>query len=72
MSTDQSYDARRCADLHTARILDPVIATPEDVRSTASAVLADQRYRGAAERIQAEINALPGPESIVPLLEQLH
>jgi UDP:flavonoid glycosyltransferase YjiC (YdhE family) len=59
-------------DLGTARILDPATATCEEVRAAVSAVLADQRYRRADRRMQAEINALPGAEHTVPLLEQLH
>lgn len=71
MGADQPHNARRCADLGTARILDPVTATPESIRSAVSTVLKDQRYRSAAKRIQTEINALPGPENTVPLLEKL-
>jgi hypothetical protein len=36
-----------------------------------SAVLADPGYRRAAERIQEEINALPGVEQTIPRLERL-
>lgn len=71
MGADQPHNARRCADLGTARILEPVTATPEIIGSAVSAVLEDQRYRDAAKRIQIEINALPGPENTVPLLEKL-
>jgi UDP:flavonoid glycosyltransferase YjiC (YdhE family) len=71
MSADQPSNARRCVELGTARVLDPVLATPEDVRNAVSEVLADQAYRHAAERIQAEYNALPGPEEAVTLIERL-
>jgi UDP:flavonoid glycosyltransferase YjiC (YdhE family) len=38
---------------------------------TVAAVLADGAYRRAAERVRAEINALPGAEQTIPLLERL-
>ncbi|MDH6576928.1 glycosyltransferase [Kitasatospora sp. MAP5-34] len=68
---DQPYNARRCVELGTAKVLDPVTVTPDEVHATVSAVLADQNYRRAAERIRDEINALPGPEQTIPLLEGL-
>ncbi|MGN5631010.1 hypothetical protein [Streptomyces sp. AC154] len=58
-------------DLFT-RVLDPVTVTSEEVRTSVSAVLADVAYRSAAERVGEEINALPGPEQTIPLLEALH
>ncbi|MGW3181707.1 glycosyltransferase [Kitasatospora sp. NPDC001119] len=71
LGADQPYNARRCVELGTARVLDPVTVTPDEVRETVSAVLADEGYRHAAERLQRETNALPGPEQTVPLLEAL-
>ena len=71
MGADQPYNARRCLDLGTARILDPVTVTPDDVRTAVAAVLADRSYHRAAGRIRDEIRALPGPEQTIPLLERL-
>ncbi len=71
LGADQPYNARRCVELGTARVLDPVTVTPDEVREAVSAVLAEQGYRRAAGRIQDETNALPGPEQTVPLLEAL-
>jgi MGT family glycosyltransferase len=71
MAADQPHNARRCVDLGTARVLDPVRATPDEVRAAVSGVLADPGYRRAAERIQAEINTLPGVGRTIPLLESL-
>lgn len=71
LGADQPYNARRCLDLGTAQVLDPVTVTSEEVRAAVSAVLADGAYRRAAERVRAEIDALPGPEQTVPLLEGL-
>ncbi|MER5863392.1 glycosyltransferase [Kitasatospora sp. NPDC002040] len=72
LGADQPYNAQRCMELGTARVLDPITVTSEEVRMTVSAVLADADYRRASERIREEINALPGPEQTIPLLEGLH
>lgn len=71
MGADQPHNARRCAALGVGLALDPVTVTSDEVRSTASAVLTNQRYRAAAERVRAESDALPGPAAVVPLLERL-
>ncbi|WP_431873365.1 glycosyltransferase [Amycolatopsis sacchari] len=71
MGADQPHNARRSLDLGTARLLDPVTVTPEDVEAAVSAVLADERYRQAADRLREETNALPGADAAVPLLEKL-
>jgi UDP:flavonoid glycosyltransferase YjiC (YdhE family) len=71
MGADQPWNAARCKELGVGLVLDPVTATPEDVRDAVSAVLSDPVYRSAAERLRDEIAALPGPEHAVPLLEQL-
>lgn len=72
LGADQPYNARRSVELGTAQVLDPVTVTPEEVRTTVSAVLADGGYRRSAERVRVEIDALPGPEQTIPLLEALH
>ena len=71
LGADQPYNAQRCLELGTAQVLDPVTVTPEEVRKAVSAVLADGAYRRAAERVREEINALPGAEQTIPLLEGL-
>jgi UDP:flavonoid glycosyltransferase YjiC (YdhE family) len=71
MGADQPLNAARCEELGVARVLDAVRATPGDVRSAVLEVLEDATYRINLERIKAEIDALPGPESTVPLLERL-
>jgi UDP:flavonoid glycosyltransferase YjiC (YdhE family) len=71
MGADQPYNAARCAELGVARLLDAVEATPETVRAAGATVLADPRYRRAAERMRDEIAALPEPAHALMLLEQL-
>jgi UDP:flavonoid glycosyltransferase YjiC (YdhE family) len=54
-----------------ARVLDPVAATPDDVRDAVTAVLDRTEYRAAAERLRQEFAALPGPGWAVELLARL-
>jgi UDP:flavonoid glycosyltransferase YjiC (YdhE family) len=71
LGADQPLNAARCEDIHVARVLDALRATPDDVRDAVSTVLEDPVYRLNAERIRDEIAALPGPEHAVALLEHL-
>lgn len=71
MGADQPLNAARCEELGVARVLDPVAAMPDEIRGAVSAVLAEPGYRVAAEELQAELAALPGPDYAVGLLEQL-
>jgi UDP:flavonoid glycosyltransferase YjiC (YdhE family) len=71
MGADQLPNAQRCEQLGVGVVLDAVRATPRSVRDAASALLSDARARELAERIRDEIASLPGPEVVVPLLEQL-
>ena len=65
MGADQPLNASRCEELGLARVLDPVAATAASVHKAAAAVLAEPGYRAAAERLQREFAALPGPEFAV-------
>ena len=71
LGADQPFNARRCAALGVARVLDAERATPDDVRAAAADVLADDAYRERAERIRDEIAALPDADEAVRLLEQV-
>jgi UDP:flavonoid glycosyltransferase YjiC (YdhE family) len=71
IGADQPLNAARCQDLHVARILDPFSATAADVSRAVSAVLSDPSYRRNAQRLQTEIEASPGPEHALRLLERL-
>jgi UDP:flavonoid glycosyltransferase YjiC (YdhE family) len=66
IGADQPWNARRCEELGVARVLDPVRATPADVRA---AVTAAPAHRGVAARLQSEIAQLPSPADVVSLLE---
>jgi MGT family glycosyltransferase len=71
IGADQPFNAARCDELHVGRVLNPVDATPEDVRLAALAVLTDATHRQSAMRLKAEIAALPDPQYGVRLLERL-
>jgi UDP:flavonoid glycosyltransferase YjiC (YdhE family) len=71
MGADQPLNAKRCTDLGVALALDPVAATPRDIRDAAVTVLADPSFRRNAERLRDELTALPEPAQAVPLLERL-
>ncbi|WP_344862022.1 glycosyltransferase [Amycolatopsis ultiminotia] len=71
MGADQPANARRSVALGTALALDPETATREEIHHAAVDLLTDPAYREAAQRLRAEINALPGAEETAPLLEAL-
>jgi UDP:flavonoid glycosyltransferase YjiC (YdhE family) len=71
MGADQPLNAERCVELGVAKLLDPIRATPEDVRAAASTVLGDPSYRRNAARMRDELAALPGTAHAVALLERL-
>lgn len=71
IGADQPLNAARCEALGAARVLDPFHASGADVANAAAEVLADESYRRSAERVQAEIAGLPGPEHALLLLEQI-
>jgi UDP:flavonoid glycosyltransferase YjiC (YdhE family) len=71
MGADQPFTAERCAQLGAARVLDPLTATPDDVRAAVTEVLEQPGYRRAAERLRDELARLPGPEHAVELLTAL-
>jgi MGT family glycosyltransferase len=71
MGADQPHNAARCEQLGFARVLDPVRATPDDIREAVSAVLTRSSYHQAAERLQHEIASLAPLSRAVDLLEEL-
>jgi UDP:flavonoid glycosyltransferase YjiC (YdhE family) len=71
ISADQPDNAARCVALGLGRAVPAEAATPASIRDAVRAVLADASYRRAAERLRAEIHAMPGPEHAVSQLERL-
>jgi MGT family glycosyltransferase len=71
IGADQPENARRCAALGLALLANEDTLTPSIARATVFEALDDPSYRSKARDLQAEIEALPGPEQAVTLLEQL-
>lgn len=71
IGADQPLNARRCAALGVARVLDALTATADSVAAAVTAVLSDRSYRRNAERLRDEIASLPEPGYAVQLLERL-
>jgi UDP:flavonoid glycosyltransferase YjiC (YdhE family) len=71
MGADQPLNGERVATLGLGTCLEPAALTPDSVREAVSSALAEPSYRANATRVAAEIAALPGPDSAVPLLEKL-
>jgi MGT family glycosyltransferase len=71
ITADQPYSAGRCAALGVARVVGPEERTADVVRSAVDAVLSDASFRSNAQDFRAEMDALPGPEHVVELLESL-
>lgn len=71
LGADQPQNADQCVRLGVGRALDPVHASPDDVRTAVAEVLADPGCRQAAERVRAEMLDLPEPARAVPSLERL-
>lgn len=74
LGADQPHNTRRCVALGTARDLNPMTFTPQDV-TNAITQLTDKStatpYRTSARQLQSEINALPSPEATIAALEHL-
>jgi UDP:flavonoid glycosyltransferase YjiC (YdhE family) len=71
IGADQPQNAERCAALGVGRAIAPDRRTPEAIREATREVLRDPRHRERAARLREEMEALPGPERAVELLEQL-
>jgi UDP:flavonoid glycosyltransferase YjiC (YdhE family) len=71
IDADQPENARRCADVDVASVIEPDRRTPEAIRGAAREVLGNPRYKQAAQRLRGEIDELPGLQYPVALLERL-
>jgi UDP:flavonoid glycosyltransferase YjiC (YdhE family) len=71
MGADQPHNADRCAALGVGRVLDPLTATPAEIRAAATDLLTSPAYRTAAARLRTETAALPPPAHAVDLIAAL-
>ncbi len=68
---DQFRNAHRFASLGAGIALNPAQRTPGNVRDAVLAILHDPRYRQHARDLQRQLQALPGLDHAIWLLEQL-
>jgi UDP:flavonoid glycosyltransferase YjiC (YdhE family) len=68
---NQFHNAEACAAAGVALTLLPGEVTPESVRAAIRSLLDDSRYREKAKAVAKEIEAMPGPEAGVWLVELL-
>jgi UDP:flavonoid glycosyltransferase YjiC (YdhE family) len=71
IAADQPRNARRCIELGVGRVVLEDERRPDTIRDALLDVLAMPRYRERARTVQAEMQALPGAEHGVHLLERL-
>jgi len=71
IAADQPFHAQRCADLGVGLTLLAAYLKPDAVRSSVRKLLDEAHFRQTAQRLQREIEAMPGPEYAVELLAQL-
>jgi len=68
---DQFENAAACERAGVARVVAPESLTSAAVTDAVEQVLAADSCRYAAARLRAELEAMPAPSAVVPLLEQL-
>jgi UDP:flavonoid glycosyltransferase YjiC (YdhE family) len=71
MGADQPHNGDRCVALGVGRVLDPLTATPTEIRDAAADVRTSPAYREAAGRLRAEAAALPTTGDAVDLIAKL-
>ena len=71
IGADQPQNARRCAALGLAHVVDVDALSPSVALAAVLEGLGNLSYRQHAEMVRAEIEALPGPEQAVNYLERL-
>lgn len=71
LGADQPHNAWRCVELGAGQELDPVTATPHEIRAVAATMLTDPTFRHAAERLRAELDVLSDVTEAVHRIERL-
>ncbi|MEO5953634.1 MAG: glycosyltransferase [Chloroflexia bacterium] len=71
IAADQPENARLCVDLGIARVISPDQRNPVAIREATLTVLRDTSYKQAAQKLQQEMQSLPGLDYPVALLEKL-
>jgi len=71
LAVDKPFHAERCRDLGVSIVIEPEEIDVKRVRGALRTILSDTNYRAGAQRIRKEIEALPGLDYTVKLLEDL-
>jgi UDP:flavonoid glycosyltransferase YjiC (YdhE family) len=71
MGADQPWNGDRCLALGVGRVLDPVIASSDDIAAAVRDALGDPAMRAAAARLRQAMAALPPPADAVRAVEAL-
>ncbi len=71
MAADQPANAAACAASGAAVVLEPDRWAPGMIRAEVEAALANPELARAARAVRAEIEAMPPPAALVPVLERL-
>jgi UDP:flavonoid glycosyltransferase YjiC (YdhE family) len=71
VSADQPENTRRCVAATIAVAVREGARTPDAIRNATAAVLGDPAYRTAAATVRSQIEAMPPPAAVLPLLERL-
>ena len=70
-AADQFGNARQCATVGAGLCLTPAEVTPGAVHDAASRLLTESAFSTRARHLRDELHAMPHPDEIVPLIEQL-
>lgn len=71
LAADQPDNARRCASLGVAEVVEPARLSPDTIRVAARTVLRDATYRHRAQQLGGEMRALPDVGRAVELITRI-
>lgn len=71
IEADQPDNAHRCTSLGLAVTVGKSECTPARIKHAVRAIFSTESYTANARRLRDEIARMPGPEDVVPWLEQL-
>ncbi len=71
LGADQEENALCCTETGVTEVVTADNHTPEAIRGAVRAVLTDPRYRQNVQKVLSEIDALPGIDHVVTVLERL-
>jgi UDP:flavonoid glycosyltransferase YjiC (YdhE family) len=71
INADQPFNARVCAEMGVARVIERAACTPESVAAALDALLTQPAYAIQADRWRRDLEQMPDDVACVALLEQL-